>query len=98
MDNTLRFHQDVAEDLRSAAAWYDQISTELGIRFRKSVDVQLDRVERFPKSFAKVQGELRACRISGFPYLVLFQTDESETEVLGIFHAVANPERWTERQ
>lgn len=38
MADPLRFHPLVVDDLAAAAGWYDNISSELGNRFRFSVD------------------------------------------------------------
>jgi len=51
MAEPLRFHPLVADDLEAAAAWYDDISVELGNRFRGAIDSRLDAVELRPDSF-----------------------------------------------
>ncbi|MCU0961031.1 MAG: type II toxin-antitoxin system RelE/ParE family toxin [Pirellulaceae bacterium] len=91
MADPLRFHPLVADDRQAAAGWYDEISVDLGNRFCRAVDTQLDAVELRPVSYGRVQDELRAARVEGFPYLVVFQHDGMVTEVLGVFHA-ADPQ------
>ena len=44
MADRLRFHPLVASDLRDAIAWYDEISVELGNRFRETVDARFDHI------------------------------------------------------
>lgn len=97
MADPLRFHPLVAEDIRLASRWYDEISVDLGNRFRRSVDGRLDTVELRPESFGRVQEELRAVRVEGFPYIVVYRIERHATEVLGVFHAAADPEKWRSR-
>jgi hypothetical protein len=49
MAEPLRFHPLVADDLETAANWYDDISIEVGNRFRASVDSRFDAVELRPE-------------------------------------------------
>jgi len=94
MANSLRFHTLVVDDLRAATKWYDDISVELGNRFRRAVNSRFDAVELRPESFGRVQNELRATRVEGFPYLVIFEYSGDVAEVLGVFHAAADPVKW----
>jgi hypothetical protein len=54
MAEPLRFHPLDADDLEAAANWYDDISIELGDRFRASADSRFDAVELRPESFGMV--------------------------------------------
>ncbi len=98
MADSLRFHPLVAEDLSSAIRWYDDISPKLGNRFRRAVNLRFDTIELRPESFGRVQDELRATRVAGFPYLVLFECDGNAVEVFGVFHAAADPQKWKTRK
>ncbi len=73
MAEPLRFHPLVADDLSAATAWYDDISRDLGNRFRAAVDSRLDAVELRPESFGMVDPPLRAARAERFPYLIVFE-------------------------
>ena len=98
MASSFCFHPSVSDDLSAATRWFDDISVELGNRFRRAVNSRFDAVELRPESFGCVRDELRAARIDGFPYLVVFEYDGSVTTVLGIFHAAADPEKWNRRR
>jgi len=98
MAEPLRFHPLVADDLEAAANWYDDISPELGIRFRAAVDSGLDAVELQPESYGVVDPPLRASRVERFPYLIVFEHSQLETEVLGVFHTASDPNKWRGRK
>lgn len=98
MAEPLRFHPLVADDLTAATAWYDEISVELGNRFRQAVDLRLDALELRPGSFGCVDDTLRAARVGRFPYLIIFEHSTIATEVLGIFHSASDPNKWRGRK
>ena len=97
MADPLRCHPFVADDIRAASNWYDEISGDLGSRFRRATDARFDAVELRPESFGRVQQEVRAARVEGFPYLIVFRHDGRVTEILGVFHTAADPEKWRGR-
>ncbi|MCE2797714.1 MAG: type II toxin-antitoxin system RelE/ParE family toxin [Planctomyces sp.] len=55
MAEQLRFHPLVAEDLKAAVGWYDDISPGLGDRFRIAVEQRFDSIAKFPESFGIVE-------------------------------------------
>lgn len=63
MAKPLRFHPLVANDLSDANRWYDEISAELGNRFRMRIDAQLDEITQRPESFPVAFGDVRFARI-----------------------------------
>jgi len=87
----------VVEDIRLSSQWYDDISVELGNRFRRAVDGRFDAVELRPELFGRVEEELRAVRVEGFPYIVIYRIERQATEILGVFHAAADPQKWRSR-
>ena len=87
----------VANDLAEATRWYNDISLDLGNRFRRAISSRFDSVELRPESFGRVSGELRAARVDGFPYLVIFEIYHNVTHLLGVFHAASDPTKWTQR-
>lgn len=97
MAEQLRFHPLVAEDLKAAVGWYDDISPGLGDRFRIAVEQRFDSVAEFPESFGIVFQNARAARISVFPYLLLFEYLMDAVHILGVFHSASNPAKWRGR-
>jgi len=54
MASIVRFYPSVAVDLTAATQWYDNISLELGNRFRRAVGERFDAVQQHPESFGYV--------------------------------------------
>ena len=92
-----RYHPLVADDLASAIAFYDNISVDLGNRFRASIRDRLKTITDRPDSYGRIHEQLRAAMIDRFPYVVLFEHRSESVAILGIFHAASDQERWVER-
>jgi hypothetical protein len=98
MADSLRFHPLVADDLSAATTWYDDISVDLGNRFRQSINARFDSVGFRPESFGLVHDKLRAARVDGFPYLVIFEHNNNVATIIGVFHAASDPDKWRGRK
>ncbi len=97
MARTRRYHPLVTDDLASAIAFYDDISVDLGNRFRASIRDRLKTITDRPDSYGRIHEQLRAAMIDRFPYVVLFEHRSESVTILGIFHAASDQERWVER-
>lgn len=97
MADRLQFHPLVVTDLREASQWYDEISADLGNRFRSQVDIRFDDVTQRPESFAVAFDDCHFARIHRFPYLVLFRESGDIIHVLGLFHSASDPAKWRKR-
>lgn len=98
MADPLRFHPLVADDLKAAACWYDNISTELGNRFRVAVDSRFNDIEIRPESFGMIDPPWRVARVERFPYLIIFEYSARAIEVVGVFHSASDPNKWRGRK
>ena len=94
MASPLRFHPEVAADLEAATQWYDEISIQLGNRFRRAINRSLDAIAQRPEWFGRIRGERRAARIKGFPYLVIYEIVSGSVEILAILHGATDPDQW----
>ena len=93
-----RLHKLFPADLAAATGYYDDISVDLGNKFRDGVRLMLAEITARPESFGFVRKPLRTAMINGFPYLILFKTETTVVWVAGIYHASSDPERWAERK
>ena len=97
MTRTRRYHPLVASDLADAVAHYDEISSELGNRFRASVRDRIAMITDRPDSFGRVREQYRAALLDRFPYVILFEHEKGTVSILGIFHAASDREGWFKR-
>ena len=92
-----RYHPSVVDDLSAAVSYYDDISVDLGNRFRASVRDRLRIISDRPQSFARIHDEMRATMTDRFPYVIVFEDRAEFIAVLGIFHAASNQTGWFTR-
>ena len=97
MANRRRYHPLVAGDLADATRHYDNISKELGNRFRSSVQDRIEAITETPDSFGRIHEACRASMLNNFPYVILFEHENQLITILGIFHAASDPKGWFER-
>lgn len=93
-----RYHPLVADDLAEAVKYYDDISVDLGNRFRASLRHRLETITERPDSFGRIHKEMRAAMLDRFPYVVLFEHARGAILILGLFHAASDQGRWFERE
>ena len=93
-----RYHPLVADDLAAATAHYDEISVDLGNRFRASLRDRIDTITERPDSFGRIHDQYRIALLEQFPYVILFEHDNETVAILGIFHAASDPSGWFGRR
>ncbi|WP_425395682.1 type II toxin-antitoxin system RelE/ParE family toxin [Aeoliella sp.] len=99
MDERLRLHPLVADDLQAATVWYDNISVELGNRFRNAINAVLDDIVRRPSLYGTAMDRYRFARVRRFPYVVLFEEHtDGWIHVYGVLHGSSDPQKWLSRK
>ncbi len=98
MARVRRFHPLAADDIANATAYYDDVSIELGNRFRQSIRTRFESITEFPESYGLIRDEIHAAMISQFPYVILFEQDKKSVTILGVFHAASDCEGWFDRK
>ena len=97
MAKARRYHPLVADDLSIATGYYDEISPDLGNRFRASVRARLRDVADRPESFGRLQNEMRVVTLDRFPYVMIFENRDNHVAILGVFHAASDQKGWFDR-
>lgn len=92
-----RYHPLVADDLKAAAAYYDEISVELGNRFRRAVRNCFKNISLRPETFGHIKDAHRAAIVERFPYVITFESKGDEVSILGVFHAASDQVGWFDR-
>jgi toxin ParE1/3/4 len=92
-----QFHPIAREELRHAARDYEQAMEGLGFRFTRAVRAAMNRIEMNPEWFRAVEDGIRKCRVSRFPYGLLFRVREGEIYIIAVMHLHRDPDYWKER-
>ena len=97
MNDGVRFHPQVPQDLADAVSWYEVVSLELANRFRANVRDAIAKVRSQPLTYGIVFDDVRVVRVARFPFLVQFRVGANVLFVLGVFHTASDPEKWRMR-
>ncbi|MGN6547058.1 MAG: type II toxin-antitoxin system RelE/ParE family toxin [Aureliella sp.] len=92
-----RYHPLFVEDLASACKYYDDISPELGQRFRKRVRDSIASILERPESYGQIGGVYRGALLNGFPYVVVYSTADPSLTIYGLRHAASDRGNWFSR-
>jgi len=94
----IEYHPQVAQELEEIRDFYEQRSVGLGF---VSVDVferQVSRIAGAPERWMKVQGDVRRCMLSRFPYVIYFrQISPQCIRITVIKHQRRHPEYGRDR-
>jgi plasmid stabilization system protein ParE len=97
MARTVRYHPLFDCDVREAAGWYDRRSPGLGNAFVDLVRKCTADVIADPERFALSTSGCRYARVSRFPYVLLFDANDQEVQLLAVLHTARSIEKWRER-
>ena len=97
MAHSLRYHVLYDCDVRQAAAYYERRSPDIAIAFVDAIDDRTANVIASPSHFAIAFDSVRFARVRRYPYLVLFELDDDELRIYGVFHSASDPVKWRDR-
>ncbi|MGH8618013.1 MAG: type II toxin-antitoxin system RelE/ParE family toxin [Burkholderiales bacterium] len=93
----VRLLEPAAEELDEAVAWYNAQVRGLGDTFLVEVLRVLSLVERYPRAWHPLGESTRRCRLSRFPYGVVYAVEPEEILVIALAHLHRRPGYWRER-
>ncbi|MCI0461367.1 MAG: type II toxin-antitoxin system RelE/ParE family toxin [Gemmataceae bacterium] len=79
---------EAEQDVESARDWYEQQQAGLGQAFLDRLSEALDGI---------VWQDVRACRLSRFPFVVYYRVLADRIEVLAVLHGSRDPAVWQGR-
>jgi toxin ParE1/3/4 len=99
---TLRIDPGAVRDADEAATYYDALSGGLGERFLDAVDeavaaIQVDSLTGSPYEPLN-DSAVRRRKVRRFPYVVIYEIDDTAVVVLAIAHERRRPDYWSDRR
>jgi hypothetical protein len=85
-------------ELEEAVIWYRRRSADLGERFRRAVDRAIVKMLDHPLRWPRISGEYRKCRVTGFPYALIYRNDPQELVVVAVMYLGRKPGYWRDRE
>ena len=90
----------LAEALQEAAVatdYYRAVGPDLADRFLDEIDAAVARIVANPGAWAPLGKGIRRCRLTRFPYSVVYRVEGDEIEVYAIAHQRRRPGYWRTR-
>ena len=91
------FHPHAEKELEETENFYNDISEERGNRFREEVETMMSRIRKFPRGCQPVSRIHRRCRLSSFPYGIVYRSKPTEIRVLAVMHLRRKSDYWAYR-
>ena len=84
-------------DVIDAQDWYERQAQGLGGRFRREIDIQVERIVENPLQFPEMLADVRRVRLRRFPYGLFFRVLPDAVYVIACFHSSRDPLIWQSR-
>ena len=94
---TVRLLEIAEIELDQAVHWYGEQAPGLGEAFLIEVLSTADRIARFPEAWHSLGEGIRRCRLSRFPYGLIYTIDNDAILVLAVAHLHRRPDYWRDR-
>ncbi len=94
---SLRWHEKARAEADAAAAFYSDKQPGLAQRFLDDLEETLHRIQRRPRAYRQVEGEIRKCRVAHFPYGIIYRVRSEAIEIIAVMHLRQFPGYWRQR-
>jgi toxin ParE2 len=93
----VRFLEIAEIELDDAVQWYGAQGPGLGNAFLIEVLSAANRIARFPQTWHPLGEGVRRCRLSRFPYGLIYTIENNDILVLAVAHLHRRPDYWRNR-
>lgn len=91
------FHPEAEEEFLGAMEYYEDHEEGLGFDFAVEVHDAIGRAAEHPKAWPIIEGEVRRCLTTRFPYGVLYSQEADGIFILAVMHLHRDPDYWKHR-
>lgn len=95
----ITFLSPAERELDEAVDYYEAQKPGLGNEFLEKVRAAVELIECYPEAWQLISRNARQCRISRFPYGVIYQIKDGGCEILivAVSHLHRKPDYWRSR-
>jgi toxin ParE2 len=94
---TVRLLTPAQAELDEAVSYYNAQVSGLGDAFLVEVLRVFQLISRYPEAWHPLTTTIRRCRLSRFPYGVVYAADGDDLLVIALAHAHRRPRYWRDR-
>ena len=93
----LRFHPDVAIEIKTSHKWYQNQAMGLGEDFLSELESAYQTIQELPNTWPKFENNFRRFLLSKFPFSVIYKANVESVFVVAVMHNSRKPGYWNER-
>jgi plasmid stabilization system protein ParE len=93
----IEFHPDAVSEIREATLYYQAQQVGLGERFLSTIQEALTPISNFPESFPIVFSNVRQCKVTPFPYAIVYRIQVNYIQTIALAHSRRQPQYWSGR-
>lgn len=93
----IRWHPEARLEANAAATFYHDKRKGLEQRFLAILDDALNRIRRRPHMYQSIESTIHKCKLSRFPYGVIYRRKSDVIEILAVMHLRREPGYWRHR-
>lgn len=97
-ERKFHIHADALEEIDRAHAYYLKANPSAAEKFSHELDRAIMRILSSPDSFAPFLKETRCCRITDFPYIVVFDLADNIVDIIAVAHTSRREGYWQRRR
>jgi plasmid stabilization system protein ParE len=86
------------EELLEAIEYYNEQSEGLGFEFAAETQRTIERIVQYPEAWTPLSKRTRRCRMSRFPYGVVYQIKAQTILIVAVMHLRRPPNSWKGRR
>ena len=97
MTHRIAFKPAARREYDDACDWHEEQTAGLGDRFEAAVTKALDLIAQNPSLHPMIYRDIRAQKVEGFRYVILFRVRKEIVTVIAVFHTSRDPRVWQRR-
>jgi len=94
---TIRFLEIAEIELDEAIQWYRAQAPGLGDAFLIEALTAAERIANHPEAWHRIEQGIRRCRLTRFPYGLIYAVQDDDIIVLAVAHLHREPDYWHDR-
>lgn len=93
----VQFLAPARAEFREAIAFYNAHKAGLGGEFSAEIRKAIQRIIEYPEAWSLISKRARRCRVSRFPFGVIYQVREDTLLIVAVMHLHREPDSWRHR-
>jgi plasmid stabilization system protein ParE len=97
MELKIRIHPKAEAEFKDSIIWYKNQQKGLEQEFVRCIDEAIEKIKRNPELYPLAHKNFRKIIVRRFPFVVIYEFDETSIRILAIFHSRRNPKIFKSR-